>query len=191
MIQSIAKYTAYNLMKKVVFSESRPEETRALYALGTYEPVHISDADGQRLYHSVFVDKVKDGGRKRSRFRVAASNDREHELMTFAPTIQRMSLRMLLAVGAIYDIRTRDITKAFVQSDTGLRRSIYMHPPKELNLKKDMVLTILKPLYGLPESSLHWFNCYSKHHKEKLNLSDLLRPTRTRATVRRRAFRKK
>ncbi len=93
---------------------------RALHALGTYEPVHISEADGQRIYHSVFLDKIKDGGRKRSRFFVAASNDREHGLMPFAPTIQRMSLRMFLAIGALYDTHTRDIAKAFVQSDTRL-----------------------------------------------------------------------
>ena len=35
------------------------------------------------------------------------------------------------------------------------------------------MLVLLKPLYGLPESPLHWFETYSRHHKDALAMKSL------------------
>ncbi len=70
------------------------------------------------------------------------------------------------ALCVIYDLKvsTRDITKAFVQSAT-----VYVRSPKELKLF-DKVLKIIRPLYGMPESPIHWFNTYLNNHKSKLGM---------------------
>lgn len=44
-----------------------------------------------------------------------------------------------------------------------------MKPPKEMGLSKDELLLVIGPLYGIPESGLHWFLTYQPHHISKLD----------------------
>lgn len=154
------------------FSESRLDELRGLESMGTFEVAAREEAKGHRLYNSLFVDSVKETGKKKSRFCVAAFNDDEHRLFTAAPTVKRSSLRILVALCAMYELplHTRDVTKAFLQSTTVLRRPVFVRPPKEMGID-DAVLKIIRPLYGMPESPIHWFNTYLNYHKEKLGMS--------------------
>ena len=68
----------------------------------------------------------------------------------------------------------RDISQAYVQSTTILNRDFYITPPQELatqlNLRKDSILRVVKPLYGVPEAGNHWFKTYHLHHVEKLQM---------------------
>ena len=48
---------------------------------------------------------------------------------------------------------------------------MYLEPPQEMQLPKDRVLLARKPLYGIPESGLHWYLTYHKHHTERLGMS--------------------
>lgn len=118
--------------------------------------VDKSRSYGHRLYSSVFVDKIKPSGVRKSRFCVAAFNDKDHGLFTAAPTIKRISLRLILCMSSMCRLQTytRDISQAFVKSQTTLRRDIYVCPPKEINAP-DKVLHNLKPLYRIPESPIH------------------------------------
>ena len=61
----------------------------------------------------------------------------------------------------------RDISQAYVQSTTSLARKFFIRSPVELGLG-DAILKIIKPLYGVSETGVHWFNIYHKHHIEKL-----------------------
>lgn len=70
----------------------------------------------------------------------------------------------------ISSLRVRDISQAFINSGTFLRRDIYVRVLKELRLPKDYVLHVIRPLYGLPESPLHWFTTYRGHHKIALKM---------------------
>ncbi len=53
----------------------------------------------------------------------------------------------------------RDISQAYVQSTTMLNRDFYVNPPRELakqlDLTDDLVLKVVKPLYGVPEAGNH------------------------------------
>ncbi len=97
-------------MRKRNATRERIAELNSLKELRVYIEVDRSEADGHRLYSSVFVDKVKQNGEKRSRFCVAAFND-EHQLFTTAPTVKRSSLRVLIELCVKYDLKvpTRDI----------------------------------------------------------------------------------
>ena len=65
----------------------------------------------------------------------------------------------------------RDISQAYVQSQTHLERLVYLRPPKEMGIASDELPLARKPLYGIPESGLHWFLTYHGHHLDRLNMS--------------------
>ena len=153
------------------FTETRNKELQGLMQLGTFEVVSKRKVGKNRLYDYVFVDRIKPGNVKKSRFCVRAYADRNHGLLTAAPTIQRLSLRTLLATSKKFRGKTRDITQAFLNAKSFVRREIYVRAPPEMGLGSDCVLRILKPLYGLPESPLHWFETYTSHFKENLDMT--------------------
>jgi len=157
---------------KDVYCESRAEEIKYLRELGCFEVVDATQSANHRLYRPTFVDKLKPDGSKRSRLCVAACNDQNHGLFTAAPTIKRISLRLLLALAVSHRLRlfTRDVTKAFVNSKTPLRRPVYLRPPADMKLEKGKVLKVVKPLYGMPEAPIHWFKTYLDYHRDGLEM---------------------
>jgi hypothetical protein len=52
-----------------------------------------------------------------------------------------------------------DISQAYVQSTTLLNRDFYIRPPPELaqrlGINENLVLKVVRPLYGVPEASNH------------------------------------
>lgn len=86
------------LIGKSVFEEQR-ERSNGLLEKGVFEPVSKRAAEGRRIYESRFVDEVKNKGTpnayEKSRLVVQAYNDRGHGLLTYSPTVQRSSKRML------------------------------------------------------------------------------------------------
>jgi hypothetical protein len=72
-----------------------------------------------------------------------------------------------------FEVHLRDISQAFLQSETFLRRKIYAKPPLEMNLPDECVLVILRPLYGVPESPIRWYKTYHNHHTVTLRMKAL------------------
>lgn len=173
-ITSDGTKTSYGAVHKSkdYYRASRLDEISSLQELCCFEIVEKRESEGHRLYRPVFVDKVKSDGTKRSRLCAAACNDQEHGLFTATPTIKRISLRLLLSMSATYRLNlfTRDATKAFVNSKTKLRRPIYMQAPSEMNLEAGKVLKVVKQLYGMPESPMHWFKTYLDYHRTSLSM---------------------
>lgn len=106
---------------------------------------------------------------------VAAWNYQHDGLFTSAPTINRIShrLRLAVSVSARFDLFTRDVTKAFVNSKTSLRRAVYLRPPSEMNLEKGKVLKVDNPLYGIPEAPIHWFKMYLNFHRDGFKMEQV------------------
>lgn len=156
-----------------LFRSSRTEEIKALVDAGCFEIAPAIEADGHRIYRSRFVDKVKPDGTMRSRLCVAACNDQSHGLFTASPTMKRISLRLFLTIAATEKLQmhVRDVTKAFIMSKTTLRRPIYMKAPKEMKLEKGKIVKVVRPVYGMPESPMHWFKTYIDYHKNTLSMS--------------------
>ena len=40
-----------------------------------------------------------------------------------------------------------------------------------MNLQSDQLFQAVKPLYGIPESGLHWFLTYQQHHIKNINMT--------------------
>lgn len=66
---------------------------------------------------------------------------------------------------------TRDITQAYIQIAHNLERNVFIEAPAEMNLQHDVVLKVVIPLYGIPESDLHWYLTYLEHHIRRLGMS--------------------
>jgi hypothetical protein len=155
-----------------IFEASRASELEKHRQLGTFEVVPRVSAQGARIFHGTFVDVIKSSGLARSRLVACATNDNV-DYLTASPTVQRYSTRVSFAVAACrrdFEVKFRDITMAFLQSETLISRNAYMEPPPEMNLPHSSILRIRKPLYGLPESPMHWYRTYAKYHADKNGL---------------------
>lgn len=49
-------------------------------------------------------------------------------------------------------------------------RKIYLKPPKELELGPDLLLELLKPLYGISDSGVYWHRTFTNHIKNDLGM---------------------
>ena len=129
-----------------------------------------------KLYHAIFgsrfVDQIKNEGTEKafekSRLVVQAFNDSEkHRILTQAPTIQRASQRLIIALSLAIpqlSLYLRDITQAYTQSRSELARDVFILAPAEMGLSIRTILRVILPLYGIAESGTHWFQTYHKHH---------------------------
>ena len=158
------------------FVESRKKEINGLFEKGCFEIVSISDVLHEtRIFNSRFVDEIKNIGTvdayEKSRLVMQAYNDDgKAKMLTQAPTIQRMSQRLILTLTASMshlNLFFRDISQAYVQSTTSLARKFFIRPPVELGLG-DAILKVIKSFYEVSEAGAHWFNTYHRHHTEKL-----------------------
>jgi hypothetical protein len=91
--------------------------------------------------------------------------------------IQRASQRLILALmpsllkqGMVAWIR--DITQAYVQSETWLNREIIAYLPIQIRHQypKGTVMRVIKPLYGIAEAGTHWWAIYYNHYLKKLQI---------------------
>lgn len=167
-----------------LFKASRQLEVNGLLEKNVFETVKLdSILPNERIFGARFVDEIKHKGTDRayekSRLVVQAFNDADKTaVLTQSPTIQRASQRLLLCIAAVTaksaNLHLRDISQAYVQSQTKLNRDFYIKPPPELKdilgLDDDSVLKVVKPLYGVPEAGNHWYKTYHDHHTEKLGM---------------------
>lgn len=124
-----------------------------------------------RVFGSRFIDKLKrsDQGTKR-KSRVVVQNyadDGAGQITMKAPTVQLFSRLLLLSLAASRsDMQTfsQDITQEYVQNSSKFERDVYISPPPELRLPSDIVLKIVRLLYGVPESGFHWYLPFLDHH---------------------------
>jgi hypothetical protein len=144
--------------------KSRRKEINGLLEKRVFELTTIDAVPKDvRIFNSRFVDEIKypdtSDAYEKSRLVIQAYNDHDKTLMlTQSPTIQRMSQRIILALTAFIPdchLYLRDITQAYVQSKTPLNRQFFIRSPPELDLSKDSILRVVKPLYDVPEAGAH------------------------------------
>src|SRR6266700_5607095 len=52
-----------------------------------------------------------------------------------------------------------------------LNREFYIRPPRELPIDDDLILKVLKPLYGVLEARNYWFKIYYTYYVKNLNIT--------------------
>jgi hypothetical protein len=121
---------------------------------------------GIRIFKSRLVRKIKGKTSKpykKSRLVIQGYQDQGKEaILTQSPTIQRCSQRVIMSLAPALiqqgmSVELRDITQAYPQAQTTLKRMILAHLPTELVTRylKDTLLHVIKPLYGIAEAGVH------------------------------------
>jgi len=151
------------------FEESTQREIDSLIARGVFKFIQLDEQKHHmgRIFRSRIVNEIKNKTTatlyEKSRLVIQGyADDGKEMILTQAPTIQRASQRLILALmpsllerGMIAWIR--DITQAYVQSETGLNREILAHLPMQIRHKhpEGTVMQVVKPLYGIAEAGTH------------------------------------
>jgi len=166
------------------FEASDASEIDALITSSVIVPVQW-DARSHgtaRVFKSRMVREIKgassDTPYEKSRLVVQGfGDDAKRQLLTQSPTIQRCSQRIIVHMAASLrdkgmQLALRDITMAYTQAESKLQRLIIAQLPVELQEKypEGTVLHVVKPLYGIAESGVHWFETYHRHHEERLGM---------------------
>ena len=127
-------------------------ELEKLKAFDTYT---IIDDNGQEKITTTWVLTEK-GQEIRARL-TAKGFQEEGDFPTDSPTVQKHSIRLLLAIAVQnkWDISTTDISSAFLQGNK-LDREVLIRPPKESNLQGKL-WRLNKCLYGLKDASRKWY----------------------------------
>ena len=131
---------------------AKMEELSKLQAFNTYKVV---DDIGQEKITTTWVLTEK-GNDIRARL-TARGFQEEGDFPTDSPTVQKHSIKILLAVAATegWEIKTTDISSAFLQGDK-MDRQVFIKPPREANLNNKLWL-LEKCLYGLKDASRKWY----------------------------------
>ena len=132
---------------------AKQAELKKLRDFNTYE---IVENTGQKHITCTWVMTQK-GDEARARL-TARGFQEEEEFPTDSPTIQKYTLRTVLAIAATknWEITATDIKSAFLQGSK-LDRQVFVKPPKEAE-QKDKLWRLIKCLYGLKDASRAWYN---------------------------------
>lgn len=166
------------------FELSDQSEIDNLVARGVFEfqQIDVEKHAGIRIFNSRMVREVKGKGTdtpyEKSRLVICGYDDAGKAwILTQSPTIQRASQRLIIALAPSFIqqgmiVWIRDISQAYPQAQTDLQRTIIARIPPQIRDKypPGTVMTVIKPLYGIPEAGTHWWATYSSHHREKLNM---------------------
>ena len=75
-----------------------------------------------------------------------------------------------------FEVWSRDVKQAFIQSSFPIDREIYIKPPKKSDLMamigqpEDRYRMDLKPIYGLTESPGYWWQTFKNYHVQDLEM---------------------
>lgn len=64
----------------------------------------------------------------------------------------------------------RNVTRAYIQATKPSQWPLYIKAPEEMGLPNNTVLLVIKFLYGIPESGLHWYISYLEYHINNLGM---------------------
>lgn len=84
----------------------------------------------------------------KARLVVQGHTDREkYNVVRDTTTLHQVYIRIVAALAAMhhYKIWAHDITQAYLQSDSPLRRDVFLRPPREMKIPKSQVLRLIKP----------------------------------------------
>lgn len=160
-----------------LFDEAKRREIEGLLQRGTFKLVLREELPSNpNIVPSRFVLAIKREGNGeevfKARFVLGGHIDKEkRNVVHSATTLKQSSIRIILALATIFgfDLWSTDINQAYLQSASNLRREIFVRPDV-LELDKDQLLQVVKPLYGLSDAGDYWGETLTEQHLKELNM---------------------
>lgn len=142
MDNAIGKDKRPELLRQKLYETTRLAELKAFLTNGTLRTVKRDGLPpGTTVFGSRFIDELKrsEKGVRRKRRLIAQNygDIGESNIATKAPTVQRYSQHISMTIAASLKggkAFTREITQAYIQSETVLDRAVDISAPRELGL---------------------------------------------------------
>lgn len=142
------------------FVEAKKRELDGLIQKDTWEIVMKDEVpDDANILGARFVLALKYTEKEspvfKARFVVQGHRDREKAALLHESTNMRQtSIKVLTAISAVFGfhIWSTDVSQAYLQSGMKLLRDVYIRPTKDFHLPPNVLLKLLRPLYGLPDA---------------------------------------
>ena len=116
----------------------------------------------------VVTEKPQSSGKSQHKARLVCRGFEEDDdqFLADSPTVEKASVRIFLAISGMFHWKTHsvDIKSAFLQSED-LDREVFVRPPANIK-KQGVIWRLLKPLYGLVDSSRNWYFSLKKKLEE-------------------------
>jgi hypothetical protein len=160
-VEKQAAPAIYHLVTDAKVIKSDPAVIKAKEAeIQRFQEFDVFDEvkdQGQHAVSSRWVITSKAEGKYKARL-VARGFQELCENQSDAPTASRISKRLLFSIAACqnWEVRTLDITSAFLQSDE-IQREVYVKPPQDIR-RRGIIWKLKKPLYGLEDSARLWYH---------------------------------
>ena len=121
--------------------------------------------------HIVYKVKVEENNRKRLKARLCPHGNHDNEkdsVRKDSATAQFDVIRLLCSIATIlrFKLSCLDIKGAYLQSGP-IQRDIYVRPPHELQMKRDILWKLTKMPYGITEAGRQWAKVFEQWLTEK------------------------
>jgi len=167
----IGKGTASNLPKGAKIAAGVNEELATLKEAGTWELVDTPQNANIVGYKWVFRAKKDAAGHVvRYKARLLAQGSSQvpgvDYLDTFAPVARLASIRAVLAIAAVENLKIHqiDIKGAYLNGVLNSQETIYMRQPPGYSDNTSKVCRLIKTLYGLKQSGRRWLSASGRDH---------------------------
>ena len=137
---------------KVKCSEAKERELTNFDKFKVYKEV---DYNNQKVIGCRFVLTQKPDNSIKARFVIKGFQ--EEHIQSDSPTISRETLKIFCSIASNerWTVEMSDVQAAFLQANN-LKRKVFVQPPPERQ-KPGKVWQLIKPVYGLRDSSRQWF----------------------------------
>ena len=141
--------------------EAERSEIASLESKGVFQPMVLPTGKSYIDTKWVYVVKYKNGEIARFKVRLVAKGYEQIAGIdfdqTFSPVARMASLRLVLALSAIYrlEVHQMDVETAFLNAD--LEEEVYIRPPEGITIPEGCnCLCLKKALYGLKQAPRAW-----------------------------------
>lgn len=160
------------------FDEAKKIEMDGLFKRGSFKFVgKTTMPPNPNMLGGRFVLTIKEPGTpdqlRKARLVLQGHIDKEKkDMVNEAPTALRSSMRLLVLLGAAYkfEIWTRDVTQACIQSTEDLLRDVHLKPPAGMGAPESKGIKVVKPHYGITEAGTCWWETFVNYHFDNLKM---------------------
>ena len=161
--------------REPLFYEEKRKELEGLLKRGVFKICLKEEAgENPNVIPSRFVLAIKhsqnddEPPRLKARFVLGGHRDKDKDrLVHDTKTVRTDSFRLLIALGTLLGLRLSliDWKQGYAQCDSKLLRRVFIRP-KELELKMNELVQIMKPVYGLSDAGDYWASTLTNHLQE-------------------------